>query len=196
MNLPDRKAEFRLEARQRRRVTHGDTARAAAHGVVAPGLAAVADIWRQPPGIVAGYLAVGSELDAGPLMTALVAHGWSLALPVVVAPETPLVFRRWLPGDAMSEGSFGIAQPGDDAEDIRPHVVLAPLLAFDEDGYRLGQGGGFYDRTLEKWRAEGHSVTVLGLAFAAQRVDAVPRDDFDQRLNGIITEDGYKVYGT
>ncbi len=196
MNLSDSKADSRLKARHRRRTAHAEGGQDAARGVVEQGLAAVADIrGAAPAGIVAGYLAVGSELDADPLLAALEKRGWSLALPVVKAPRTPLVFRRWRRGQPMDEGSFGIAQPRDDAPDVRPDVVLAPLLAFDDDGYRLGQGGGFYDRTLEKWRAAGHMVPVLGLAFAAQRIDAVPRDQYDQRLDGIVTEHGWRRYG-
>ena len=196
MNSPDPKADFRKQARQRRRVLHKDNGQKAALGVVAHGLRAIADLWgAAPPGIVAGYLATGSELDTGPLMSALAAAGWTLALPVVVAPGVPLVFRRWRQGDAMDEGAFGILQPGDDAPVVKPDLVLAPLLAFDDDGYRLGQGGGFYDRTLAKWHADGHGITVLGFGFTGQRVDVVPRDDFDQRLSGMITEDGWCTYG-
>lgn len=197
MNLTDSKTAFRLAARQRRRTASLETGRDAALAVVERGLAGIAVIrGKEPPGVVAGYLAMGSELDAGPLMKGLTARGWSLALPVVTAPETPLDFRRWRQGDDMDKGSLGISQPVKEAPDVRPDVVLAPLLAFDDDGYRLGQGGGFYDRTLAGWRAEGPRVTVLGLAFAAQRVEAVPRDNFDQRLDGMITELGFWFFDT
>jgi len=196
MTVTDSKAEIRLEARQHRRVTHRRTGRAASLSVIDVGLTGIGERWgTAPPGVVAGYLAVGSELDAGPLMSALEKQGWSLALPVVIAPDTPLLFRRWQKGDAMGEGSFGIAHPGEGAAEVRPDVVLAPLLAFDDDGYRLGQGGGFYDRTLAMWRAEGHSIITFGLAFASQRIDAVPRDQYDQRLDGIVTEHGWRNYG-
>jgi len=196
MNLPDRKADFRKQARLGRRVLHKNNGHTAALGVVAHGISGIADLWGgAPPGTVAGYLAVGSELDAIPLMNALAAGGWTLALPVVMEPDVPLVFRRWCQGDSMTEGSFGILQPSDDAPEVRPDIVLAPLLAVDDDGYRLGQGGGFYDRTLAKWHAERHAIAVLGLGFAGQRVDAVPRDEFDQRLSGMITEDGWRIYG-
>ena len=196
MTLTDSKADIRRQARERRRETHRKIGRAASLGVIDPGLAGIADRWGgAPPGVVAGYLAVGSELDAGPLMNALAALGWTLALPVVIAPDTPLLFRRWQMGEAMGEGSFGIAEPGEGAAEVRPDVVLAPLLAFDDDGYRLGQGGGFYDRTLAMWRAEAHSITIFGLAFSAQRIDVVPRDQYDQRLDGIVTEQGWRNYG-
>ncbi|HER26918.1 MAG TPA: 5-formyltetrahydrofolate cyclo-ligase, partial [Rhodospirillales bacterium] len=190
MNSADLKADLRLEARSLRRRTHAEFGQSAAQDFIDHGLAAVSHVWNARPAVVAGYLAVGSELDAGPLMAALAGGGWSLALPVVVGPETALIFRRWQQGDAMGEGSFGIAQPLDSAPQVRPDLVLAPLLAFDELGYRLGQGGGFYDRTLANWRHRGPMVPVLGLAFAAQQVASVPRDQFDQRLSGMITESG------
>jgi len=196
MNLPDLKADFRKQARHRRRALHEESGQKAALGVVTHGKSAIADLWgATPPGTLAGYLAVGSELDAVPLMNALAAGGWMLALPVVMAPSEPLVFRRWRQGEAMTEGAFGILQPDDDAPEVRPDIVLAPLLAFDDDGYRLGQGGGFYDRTLAKWNTERPAIAVLGLGFAGQRVDAVPRDEFDQRLTGMITEDSWFIYG-
>ena len=196
MTIADTKAETRLLSRQSRKASHSRIGKQAALDIVAPGLAAVAEILGTGnPGIVGGYLAVGSDLDVGSLMAALETQGWSLAMPVVLAPEMPLVFRRWQKGDTLTKGSFGIDQPGEDAPQVRPDLVLAPLLAFDDEGYRLGQGGGFYDRTLEQWRTNGHVVKVLGVAFAAQRVDAVPRDDFDQRLNGLVTENGWRNFG-
>ena len=196
MALVTNKVELRRHARHLRKQTHSESGQEASRRVVDFGLAGVADIWgATPPGVIAGYLAVGSELDALPLMTGLQQQGWSLALPVVTAPDTPLTFRHWRKGDSVEAGSFGISEPEAEAAEVRPDVVLAPLLAFDDDGYRLGQGGGFYDRTLARWQAEGHTVTVLGLAFGAQRVATVPRDEYDQRLAGIITENGWRRFG-
>ena len=139
--------------------------------------------------VVAGYMAKGSEVDLGPLMRSLVEQGATLALPVVTEPDEALTFRVWAPGDALIKGAYGIYMPDGDSLEVQPEIVLVPLLAFDGDGHRLGQGGGFYDRTLDKLRHDGE-VTAIGVAFAAQRVQAIPRADHDQRLDAVLTEDG------
>jgi 5-formyltetrahydrofolate cyclo-ligase len=113
--------------------------------------------------------------------------GHEIALPVVGAHGRPLVFRRWREGDAMDEGPFGIREPRADKPEIVPSVLLVPLLAFDRRGYRLGYGGGFYDRTLAALRAGGEAVAV-GVAYAAQEVDEVPRDESDEPLDWVVTD--------
>lgn len=85
--------------------------------------------------------------------------------------------------------SYGMAEPHPQAEAVTPSVLLVPLLAFDRTGYRLGYGGGFYDRTLEALRMVG-PITAIGIAYAGQMVDAVPHDDLDQRLDAVLTEAG------
>jgi len=134
--------------------------------------------------IVAGYAAFGDEIDPLPLLQALHARGAALALPVVVQKAAPLVFRAFAPGDALVGHRFGMAEPAPDKEAVVPSVVLVPLLAFDAAGNRLGYGGGFYDRTLPTL---GKALAV-GLAFACQRIDAVPSSAYDQKLDSIATE--------
>lgn len=135
------------------------------------------------------YFPMGSEIDTMPLVKALIAAGHRTALPVVAAPRQPLIFRLWSPGDALVDGGFGTSVPAADKAEVTPDVLFVPLLSYDADGYRLGYGGGFYDRTLAALRAEGAPVAV-GVAYAAQRVDRVPRGPHDQRLDWIATEAG------
>lgn len=142
----------------------------------------------KPPTTIGAYWAIGGEIDLGPLMILLDGKGWEVALPVVVENGAPLIFRRWRPGDELVEGPLKTMQPDGRRDEVNPDVILTPLLAFDDLGYRLGQGGGFYDRTLAM--LNGRGVVAIGVAFAAQRVDVVPRDDFDQRLDFIVTEQG------
>ena len=137
-----------------------------------------------PQSIVAGYMPFGSEMDVVPLLLALRHLGHDLALPVITGRNLPLEFRLWWHDQPLQPGPWGILQPGGDAPAVRPDVVLAPLLAFDRLGWRLGYGGGFYDRTLT---ALGHPLAV-GVAFAAQEVDHVPHTDYDHPLNYVITE--------
>lgn len=138
---------------------------------------------------VAGYLPIGSELDTRPLLLALHGLGVPLAMPVVTAPEVPLVFRPWIPGTATARSTFGVEEPQSGGP-VVPDLLLVPLLAFDARGHRLGYGGGFYDRTLAALRAAG-PVRALGLAYAAQEVSNVPNGGHDARLDAVVTERGF-----
>lgn len=140
-----------------------------------------------PDAIVAGYWPTQGEIDPRPLMRALAGRGHGLALPVIAAKAAPLIFRRWDGATLPPAGRFGIPAPDAAAPEIRPDVILVPLLAFDARGHRLGYGGGYYDRTLAGWRAGGGGLAI-GLAFAAQQVDELPTEPTDQPLDGIATE--------
>ncbi len=136
------------------------------------------------------YLPIGSELDTGPLAAELRRRGVRLALPRVDAADTPLSFRAWRPGDALEADVQGCAAPPASAETEQPDLIFLPLVAFDRRGHRLGQGGGYYDRTLEA--LSGHSrPAFIGLAYAGQEAPGVPHDPHDQKLDGVLTERGY-----
>jgi 5-formyltetrahydrofolate cyclo-ligase len=136
---------------------------------------------------VSGFFPYKSEIDTRPLLGQLAGEGWTTALPIVIGNGEPLIFRRWYPGQPTTPGMWHIPQPTEDSPLIEPDVLLVPMLAFDRKGYRLGYGGGFYDRTLELLRAK-KPVTAIGLAYAGQEVDSVPRDAHDQPLDFIMTE--------
>jgi 5-formyltetrahydrofolate cyclo-ligase len=139
---------------------------------------------------LSGYMAMRTEIDP---MVAMVAHQGPVCVPVIVARATPLRFREWTPGCTLAQGEFGADIPVEGAW-IEPAVLIVPLLAFDARGYRLGYGGGFYDRTLEALRAKRPTLAV-GFAFAAQEVAEVPIDETDQRLDAIVTEQGVRSFG-
>jgi 5-formyltetrahydrofolate cyclo-ligase len=145
-----------------------------------------------PPGtVVSAFWPMPGELDLRPLLEALHARGCVCALPVVIGPNTPLVFRTWEPGTALATSRFGIAEPTADRPPARPQHALVPLLAFDDEGYRLGYGGGFYDRTLAMLRADGAGPLVaIGVGLEAQRRPALPREPFDEPLDWLLTEEG------
>jgi 5-formyltetrahydrofolate cyclo-ligase len=136
---------------------------------------------------IAGYWPVKDEIDVRPLMNTLHDRGHPMAMPVVMNRQQPMRFRRWYPGMVMQPGRFGIPMPPDTFPEVKPDIVLVPLLAFDRMGFRLGRGSGFYDHTLELLRATGR-VVAIGIAFSGQEVVSVPYDAYDQRLDWIVTE--------
>ena len=138
-----------------------------------------------PHGVtVAGFWPLPGEIDIRPLLTALHAAGHPLALPHTPPRGQPLTFRRWQPGDPLQPGRFGTQISTGCA--ITPDVLLVPLLAFDHRFYRLGYGGGYYDRTI----AALPGVATIGCAFAAQQISAVPSGPTDMKLDRIATERG------
>ena len=145
-----------------------------------------------PPagGVVAAYLPIRSELSPLPLVAALNARGVVTAMPVTPEPENPLTFHQWAPGDPLVDGPYKTQQPSADAPLVTPSVILAPMLAFDAACWRLGYGGGFYDRTLGGLRAAGRTVTAIGIAYDGQKVDQVPTGPYDMALDGVLTPSG------
>lgn len=185
---PDaRKIEARAAAR---------AARAAAFAAVPDGGARVRErflaellpaLELAPQAVVAGYIPIRNEIDVLPLVRALMARGCTAAMPCVVGPGTSLLFRRWELGGPLVPRPFGLLEPDEQAPAVEPDLVLAPLLAFDRHGHRLGNGRGYYDRTLAGLRAR-RTVVVVGIAFAAQEVLSLPIGEHDQRLDWVVTE--------
>jgi 5-formyltetrahydrofolate cyclo-ligase len=134
--------------------------------------------------VVAGFWPLPREIDILPLLHSLVERGHPVALPVTVRRGGPLSFRLWRPGDVLIRERFGTMRPV--GEPAVPDYLLVPLLAFDRRGYRLGYGGGFYDRTL----AGLPDAMTVGCGFAAQELDEVPVGPYDIRLAAIATELG------
>ena len=142
------------------------------------------------PRCLAGYLPIGSELDPQPALQRLHERGAQTALPVVVAEAQPLIFRAYQSGDDLITEAFATRAPTAQAAQVMPDLVLVPMLAFDRKGYRLGYGGGFYDRTIAQFQQKKLDCAFIGFAYAAQQVDEVPVGAYDLPLNVIITEQG------
>ena len=159
----------------------------AAAAIAARGLDGIPGV--APGAIVSGFLSIDSEINPGPLMAKLRRAGHPLCLPVIVAKGQPLIFRAFQPGDALKTVQWGIREPTDDKPELLPDIVLTAGLAFDPQGYRLGFGGGYYDRTLRRIR-DIKPVLAIGLAYDVQRIDAVPHLDYDERLDWILTPSG------
>jgi 5-formyltetrahydrofolate cyclo-ligase len=134
-----------------------------------------------------GYVAQGSEIDPLPLMRRLAETGAEPALPAAASRDAALSFRLWDTRSPLEPDAFGIPAPPLWADVVQPDLVIAPLLAFDRRGGRLGQGAGHYDRTLANLRSL-KAVFVLGLAYSGQEVAELPMEPHDQRLDAILTE--------
>lgn len=181
IDLDIEKAALRASLRQRRKAVPVPQRDAASETVAERFTAGLASSSLS----IAGYWPVGSELDPRPLMQRLFVAGARIALPVVAGAEAPLLFRAWQPNDLLVEGRFGL-EPSRERPILIPDVLLVPLVGFDADLYRLGQGGGFYDRTMALYPA----CRRIGLAFACQEVPLIPRGPFDLPLHAVVTENG------
>jgi 5-formyltetrahydrofolate cyclo-ligase len=134
------------------------------------------------------YWPLSGEFDARDLLSIWLAQSASrmAALPVVIAPRSPLAFHAWQPRMAMRKGRYGIPVP--EAERVvSPDVLLIPCVGFDAARYRLGYGGGYYDRTLAAWPA-GKKPATIGVAFESGRCDALPHEVHDIPLDAIVSE--------
>jgi 5-formyltetrahydrofolate cyclo-ligase len=190
VDIADAKKKLRVRAMERRRGAHEAAGQEAgdklARNVIATGIIGQTDV-------VSGFWSMGDEIDLLPLLTLLSKNGVICVLPVMEKKAAPLVFREWRPGIEMHRASFGMMEPTPDSPQHMPTIVVTPLLAFDAEGFRIGYGGGYYDRTLEALRAAG-PVTAIGVAYEAQEVAEVPRDHFDQPLDWIVTEIGARKF--
>jgi 5-formyltetrahydrofolate cyclo-ligase len=184
MSLAELKRQARSKASTIRNGIHETQGARAGAVLAARGLPVALDPYYN---IISAFHSFGTEVSTFELFDKLVRDGWTTALPIVVAKNTPLMFRQWAPGEPLVSGLWDIQIPPDSAREVQPDVLLVPLLAFDRKGFRLGYGGGFYDRTLEKLRAL-KKVAAIGIAYAGQEVDSVLRDGHDQKLDWIMTE--------
>lgn len=192
--LMTRKTALRTDLRARR-----DLAAAQADKNVAAQVSDVilfeilADLPLAPKATIGGYFPIHSEMSPLPLLAQLVDMGHQTGLPWVIDVDVPLVFGEWAPGEMSAEGPFGTRVPKAGAAQFVPDVVLVPLLGVDAAGYRLGYGGGFYDRTLKKLRQAG-DVVAIGLGYECQLLEEVPRGVHDQRLDWMVTEQGVTCF--
>ena len=155
----------------------------------------------RPDTLIGAYWPIKGEFDPLPAL-----HRWKedgelleepqrrrIGLPVVDREKNTLQFHAWYPGCPMEEDAYNIPKPKD-TEVIVPTLLFVPCVGYGAGGYRLGYGGGFYDRTLAGLRAR-HDVLAVGFAFAAQELPEVPIDQYDQRLDAIVTEQGLRLFG-
>lgn len=137
--------------------------------------------------VFSAYWPIKGEPDLRGVMTELDAAGVVVALPLVDKRAAPLVFRRWHAGMAMVRGDWNIPVPPPEATEVTPDIVLAPVMGWDRSGYRLGYGGGYFDRTLD---ALNPRPFAIGIGFDAARLETIFPQPHDIALDIIVTESG------
>ncbi len=143
--------------------------------------------------VISGYWPIKGEADLRPWLAELDAAGAIVALPVVEERAAPLVFRRWRPGMAMERGHWNIPVPPADSDRVVPELALAPLVGWDGAGYRLGYGGGYFDRTLADLTPRPF---VVGVGLQAARLPGIFPRWHDIPMSVIVTEAGIQVTPT
>lgn len=138
--------------------------------------------------IVSLYWPFRGEPDFRPWIASITERGATAALPVVVEKGRPLIFRAYKPGDKLEKGVWNIPIPAEDRQVI-PDVVLSPVVGFDPQNYRLGYGGGFFDRTLAALPAK---PLVIGVGYSSQAIPTIYAQPHDIPMDRIVTE--AKVY--
>ena len=137
------------------------------------------------PGIILGvYWPFQAEFDPRPLIDWLIAAGSAVALPAVIDKKGPLEYRAWRPGEKLVDGVWSIPIP-ERRRIVVPQAVLAPLVGFDRDCYRLGYGGGYFDRTLA---ALAPRPWAIGVGFELSQLETIYPQDFDIPMDLIVTE--------
>lgn len=172
------------EALLRARVDAGAEKRKAWSAIIEPQLRQI--VAERRAGSIGFYWPFKGEFDPRPLARDLVAAGTTMALPTVVQPKTPLEFRRWTPGIEMEIGVYDIPFPKA-RNVVQPELLLVPLVGFDAAGYRLGYGGGYYDRTIASYAARPFALAV---GFELSRLETIFPQDHDLPMDVIVTEAG------
>ena len=135
---------------------------------------------------IAAYWPIRGEVNLHPWMAAVSARGAQICLPVVVEKNQPVEFHRWRPGSALAKGFWNIPVPAE-PDAVIPDVVIVPLLGVDESGYRLGNGGGYYDRTLVRL---GGEVLIIGVGQAFARMKTIFPMPWDIPMHMVVLGDG------
>lgn len=138
--------------------------------------------------VLSAYWPIKGEPNLRQALVRLHEAGVTVALPIVETKAAPLVFRVWTPETKMVRGDWNIPVPPADAPRVVPTIALAPLVGWDGDGYRLGYGGGYFDRTLANLDPMPFSI---GIGYASARIATIYPQTWDVRLSAILTEDGF-----
>ena len=138
--------------------------------------------------IISSFFSIKSEIPTADLNEYLISKNKILSFPVVNPSSKILSFRKFIKNQNLIEGNYKIPEPPLENEELIPNLIFVPCLAFDIQGYRLGYGGGYYDSTFAYFKKINHQFISVGFAYDDQKVGSVIRDQFDYRLNYVLTE--------
>ena len=142
---------------------------------------------------VGTYLPFNNEFPTQLLNDHLDKLNFNLSLPCINQNDSSMTFRNYTSDSSLVTNSYGILEPSQVAEEVTPSIIIVPLVAFSFGGYRLGYGGGYYDRYIEK-NLDNKNLIKIGLGFSFQKYDELPNENHDQKLDWILTENYlYKV---
>jgi len=143
---------------------------------------------------ISSFISIKSEISTKFLNNFLIESENKFSLPVIINDSEILTFREFNFSSTLVNGKYGTFEPDNSGNEILPDIILTPCLAFDKKGFRLGYGGGYYDKTFSYLKKINHDFISIVVAYENQLVDEVVHDKFDQKINYILTEkDLYKV---
>ena len=137
---------------------------------------------------IASFISIRSEISTTKLNEHIIKMKKTLSFPRIEKNRRDLVFKKFNFNDDLKLGKFDIPEPKDTSEDIVPQLFFVPCLGFDLNGYRLGYGGGFYDKTFAKLKKAKCRFYTVGYAFDEQKQPNIPIEDFDYKLDYVLTE--------
>jgi 5-formyltetrahydrofolate cyclo-ligase len=143
--------------------------------------------------VIAAYMPINSELDLGPTIMKLRLLEKKICLPVIHSKDCPLQFKVWHATTELVTKEFNVLVPVS-GEIIEPDLILCPMLSFDSKGFRLGYGGGFYDRTIDYF-AKRKKIFTMGCGYSQQLSQkCLPKGDYDKSLDAVVTESGIILF--
>ena len=138
------------------------------------------------------YYPINNELEPFEFIKYFEDRNIIMSMPVVDIKKKTMIFRKWNPKDHLSSGPFGILEPSYNNEIILPQIMIVPMLMFDRELFRLGYGGGFYDKSIIKlkkhFQKEKKVFITVGLAYSKQEIEKIPIENHDMKLDYIVTE--------
>tara|TARA_Y100000590_G_C15511068_1_gene935434 strand:- start:215 stop:790 length:576 start_codon:yes stop_codon:yes gene_type:complete len=138
--------------------------------------------------IISSFFSIKTEIPTADLNKYLISKNKILTFPSINTLENILTFREFKINQNLIKGHFNIPEPPKKNHTLLPELIFVPCLAFDNNGYRLGYGGGYYDRTFAFFKSINHNFVTIGFAYDEQMVENIVRDNFDYKLNYVLTE--------
>ena len=138
--------------------------------------------------IIASFISMRTEISTQRINHFILNNGKKLCLPTININKKELIFKEYDYKSKLITGKYGTQEPNKNSKNLLPEIILTPCLAFDLKGYRLGYGGGYYDKTFEYYEKNHHNFISIVVAYEGQKVDKVFHNDFDKKVHYILTE--------